>query len=113
MDYSEFPLLDWIGKQAPRAKNAAIATSGIIEFPLASIPFDLQKVDLHVANLNGDTRVVEQLARIYGAEPDRMLETIGASEANFLALSALADRGERVVMETPTYGSLPAIGASL
>jgi aspartate/methionine/tyrosine aminotransferase len=113
MDYSEFPLLDWIGEHAPRAKNSAIATSGIVEFPLASIPLDLQKVDLHVANLNGDARVVEQLARIYGAEPERMLETTGASEANFLALSALADRGDRIVMETPTYGSLPAIASSL
>ncbi len=113
MDFAEFPLLDWIGAHAALAKNAAIATSGIVEFPLDALPFDLKKVDLHVPNLDGDQRLVEGLARIYGAEPDRMLETIGASEANFIAMAALADRGDRVVIETPTYGSLPAIAASL
>ncbi|HKZ58862.1 MAG TPA: aminotransferase class I/II-fold pyridoxal phosphate-dependent enzyme [Candidatus Thermoplasmatota archaeon] len=113
MDFREFPLLDWIGAHAARAKNAAIATSGVVEFPLEALPFDLKKVDLHVPNLDGDLRLVEQLCRIYGAEPDRMLETIGASEANFLAMAALADRGDRVVLETPTYGSLPSIAASL
>ena len=113
MEFADFPLLDWIGEHAPRAKNAAIATSGVIEFPLDGIPFDLKKVDLHVANLDGDTRVVEQLTRIYGAEPDRMLETIGASEANFLSMAALADRGDKIALETPTYGSLPSIAKSL
>ncbi len=113
MDFAPFPLLDWIGEHAPRAKNAAIATSGVVEFPLDAIPFDLKKVDLQVANLDGDIRLVGELTRIYGAEPDRMLETVGASEANFLAMAALADRGERIVLETPTYGSLPSIAASL
>jgi aspartate/methionine/tyrosine aminotransferase len=113
MDFAEFPLLDWIGAHAARATNAAIATSGIVEFPIDAIPFDLKKVDLHVPNLDGDLRLVDELVRIYGAEPERMLETVGASEANFLVQAALADRGDRVVMETPTYGSLPAIAASL
>jgi aspartate/methionine/tyrosine aminotransferase len=113
MEFAPFPLLDWIGEHASRAKNASIATSGVVEFPLDAIPFDLKKVDLHVANLDGDTRVVEQLTRIYGAEPDRMLETVGASEGNFLSMAALADRGDRVAMETPTYGSLPSIAKSL
>lgn len=113
MDFSAFPLLDWIGEHAPRVKNAAIATSGVLDFPLEAIPFDLRKVELQVPNLDGDARVVEELTGIYGAEPDRILETIGASEANFLAMAALADRGDRVVIESPTYGSLPAIAASL
>lgn len=113
MDFAEFPLLDWIGTHAARAKNAAIATSGVMEFPLDALPFDLKKVDLHVPNLDGDARLIEELSGIYGAESDRMLETIGASEANFLVMAALADRGDRVVMESPTYGSLPGIAASL
>jgi aspartate/methionine/tyrosine aminotransferase len=113
MEFATFPLLDWIGEHGPRAKNASIATSGIIDFPLDAIPFDLKKVELHVANLDGDARVVEQLTRIYGVEPDRILETIGGSEANFLSMAALADRGDKVVMETPTYGALPSIAKSL
>lgn len=113
MEFAPFPLLDWIGENGPKAKNPAIATSGVIEFPLESLPFDLKKVDLHVANLDGDERVVEQLTRIYGVEADRMLETIGGSEANFLSMAALADRGDRVAMEAPTYGALPSIAASL
>lgn len=113
MDFSAFPLLDWIGEHAERVKNAAIATSGVIDFPLEALPFDLKKIELRVPNLDGDARVVEELTRIYGAEPDRIVETIGASEANFLAFAALADRGDRVMIESPTYGSLPAIAESL
>lgn len=113
MEFAEFPLLDWIGTHGPQVKNASIATSGVVEFPLDAIPFDLKKVKLNVANLDGDARVVEQLTRIYGAEADRMLETIGGSEANFLSMAALADRGEHIVMESPTYGALPSIAKSL
>jgi aspartate/methionine/tyrosine aminotransferase len=113
MRFEEFPLLDWIGEHGGSAKNAAIATSGIVDFPLDAIPLDLKKLDLHVPNVNGDARVVDQLTSIYGVDPSCLLETIGASEANFLAMAALAERGDRVVIETPTYGSLPAIAVTL
>jgi len=113
MDFADFPLLEWIGEHAVHAKNAAIATSGVVEFPLDAIPFDLKKIDMKVSNLDGHPAVVEQLCKIYGTSPDCTLETIGSSEANFLAMSALASRGDRVVMETPTYGALPSIAKSL
>jgi aspartate/methionine/tyrosine aminotransferase len=113
MDFAEFPLLDWIGEHAAHAKNAAIATSGVVDFPLDAIPIDLKKIDMHVSNLDGHPALVEELCKVYGTEPSCILETVGASEANFIALSALAGPGERVVMETPTYGAFPSIAASL
>lgn len=113
MDFEPFPLLDWIGTHGERAKNAAIATSGVLDFPMSALPFDLKAMDLLALAAGGHSKVVLELAKIYGAEPERIVETTGASEANFLALAALADRGERVVIETPTYGSFPAIAKTL
>jgi hypothetical protein len=113
MDFADFPLLAWIGQHERRSKNASIATSGVVALPLDQIPFDLKKIDMLVPNIDGHLGLIEQLCGIYGADPSCIQETTGASEANFLALSVLANRGDRVVMETPTYGSLPAIAQTL
>ncbi|HEX9708923.1 MAG TPA: aminotransferase class I/II-fold pyridoxal phosphate-dependent enzyme [Candidatus Thermoplasmatota archaeon] len=113
MQFEAFDHLEWVGMHADRAKNAAIATSNVVDFPLHSIPLDLKGIDLHVPNLDGHPEVLAELARIYGVEPAQVIETTGASEANFCAFAALASPGDRVVVEDPTYESLQLIPRSL
>jgi aspartate/methionine/tyrosine aminotransferase len=113
MDFEVFDHLEWVGANADRAKNAAIATSNVVDFPLGSIPFDLKAVDLHVPNLDGHPAVLEALSRTYGVERGQVIETTGASEANFAVFAALASPGDHVVVEDPTYEALQLIPRSL
>lgn len=113
MDFPLFQHLEWVGTRADRAKNASIATSNAMDFPLAEVPLDMKALDLHVPNLDGHPEVLAQLARIYGVETGQVIETTGASEANFVAFSALASKGDRVVVEDPTYESLQLIPRAL
>lgn len=113
MDFPLFKHLEWVGTRADRAKNATIATSNAVDFPLLEIPLDLKALDLHVPNLDGHPEVLKELARIYGVETGQVIETTGASEANFAAFSALARPGDRVVVEDPTYESLQLIPRTL
>ena len=53
------------------------------------------------------------VAALYpGALPEDVLITAGATEANYLALSALCEPGDRVIVATPTYLSATARGSA-
>ncbi len=113
MDFPDFAHLDWVASNADRVKNAAIATSNCLDFPRESIPLDFKAVDLHPAPKDGFPAVVAEVARVYGVEPSRVVETTGASEANFMAFAALAKAGDHVVVEDPTYEALQLIPRTL
>jgi aspartate/methionine/tyrosine aminotransferase len=48
-----------------------------------------------------------------GATADNVLITTGTSEANFLALTTLVDRGDEVVVVLPNYMQLPGLARGL
>lgn len=59
-------------------------------------------------DLIGDVRLREAIAAAHTAEglpttPDQIMVTVGAQHAISLLAGALLDRGDRVVVETPTY----------
>lgn len=53
---------------------------------------------------NGSVELREAIAALYpGAEPDNVLVTVGAAEANFLALTTLLKPGDEAVVMLPNY----------
>lgn len=53
---------------------------------------------------NGTIELREAIAALYhGATPDNVLVTVGAAEANFLAMTTLLEPGDEVVVMLPNY----------
>jgi aspartate/methionine/tyrosine aminotransferase len=61
----------------------------------------------------GDPALVDQLAAVYGVDPESVLVTAGATHANLLAFAAAMEEGDRVAVEQPGYEPLRATPAWL
>ncbi len=64
----------------------------------------LLDTELNYAQANGEIPLREAIAALYpGATLDNVLVTVGAAEANYLALHTLLDPGDQVVIMLPNY----------
>jgi aspartate/methionine/tyrosine aminotransferase len=61
----------------------------------------------------GDPVLTELIAERYGASADRVLPTCGASTANFIAMAAVTEPGDRVLIEQPVYEPLSRVAEFL
>ncbi|MBL6600109.1 MAG: aminotransferase class I/II-fold pyridoxal phosphate-dependent enzyme [Alphaproteobacteria bacterium] len=65
---------------------------------------NLLDTPLNYPEVNGDTLLRERIAALYeDASPERILVTVGASEANFLLANTLLDPGDELAVMRPTY----------
>jgi aspartate/methionine/tyrosine aminotransferase len=87
-----------------------LAGSNIMACALDDLPGARDAVDLAGANDNGYRPLVEAIAARYGVSPDRVTTAGGTSGANFLALAALLEPGDEVLVERPGYD--PLLGAA-
>ncbi len=65
------------------------------------------------SHVGGSVELRTELARIHGGRAEDYIVTAGASEANFAVCAALLERGDRVLIEHPTYQPLEAIPSGL
>ena len=74
----------------------------------------LMRQDLVYTQTNGTLELRTSIASLYdGATPDNILVTNGGSEANLLALIAITEPGDRVVVMMPNYMQVPALARGL
>jgi len=83
-----------------------LASSGMASLQLPSLPATLDDVALNRAAGYGYRPLIERLAARYGVTSDQVVTATGTSMANHLALAALLDPGDEVLVERPTYGLL-------
>src|SRR5438270_11106876 len=100
-------------KTRPKLKYD-LALSGILNLPFAELEVKLSDLELHGDNAYGYRPLVEALAKHRQVD----LETIvtvsgGTSLANHLAIAALIEHGDEVLIEQPTYDPLLAIARYL
>jgi len=100
-------------KTRPKVKYD-LALSGILNLPIAELDVKLSDLELHGDNAYGYRPLVEALAKHRQVD----LETIvtvsgGTSLANHLAIAALIEHGDEVLIEQPTYDPLLAIARYL
>ena len=100
-------------KTRPRAKYD-LALSGVLNLPFSELQVELADLDLHGANAYGYGPLVDALATHCGVATE-MVVTVsgGTSMANHLAMAALLDHGDEVLIEEPTYDPLLAIAEYL
>jgi aspartate/methionine/tyrosine aminotransferase len=85
-----------------------LANSGLL--PCTTEDLGPEPADLQVNGPNhlGYRPLIEAIAARYGARPEQVVTAAGTSGANFLALAALVEPGDEVLVEQPTYEPLLA-----
>jgi aspartate/methionine/tyrosine aminotransferase len=86
-----------------------LAVSGVLDYPLVELPVRIEDLEIGGTGPYGYKPLMKRLAAKSGAPEECVVYTLGASMANFLALSALVHRGDEVLVERPTYDPLLTI----
>src|SRR5438874_4810735 len=107
---SEF--MHW-AKTRPRVKYD-LALSGILNLPFPELDVKLNELELHGDNAYGYPPLVEAIAAHRHVAPENVVTISGGtSMANHLAMAALLEREDDVLIEKPTYDPLLAIAEYL
>ena len=103
--------LEW-AKLCSKAKYN-LATSGIMSYPLAELHVSPQDLEINGPTVYGYAPLQERLARKCGVTADCVVAAAGASMANHLAMAALVEPGDDVLIERPTYGPVLEVASYL
>jgi aspartate/methionine/tyrosine aminotransferase len=81
----------------PMTLGELLALAGLDPAAIANVPINYPQA-------NGTLELRETIAAMYpGATPDNVLVTVGAAEANYLALTTLLEPGDEAVVVLPNY----------
>src|SRR5947199_9684431 len=83
-----------------------LATSGVAPFPLRDLPVNIEKLEINGQNSYGYAPLQEAIAAHYGVNPGCVVESAGTSMANHLAMAAILEPGDEVLVEKPAYGPI-------
>jgi aspartate/methionine/tyrosine aminotransferase len=92
-------------KTRPRAR-IDLASSNLLACTLEDLPGAREAVEIAGESPDGYRPLVEAIAARYGVAPDRVATGGGCSGANFLAMAALLEAGDEVLLERPNYDPL-------
>jgi aspartate/methionine/tyrosine aminotransferase len=80
-----------------------LATSGVAAFPLHELPLDLEELEINGDNSYGYAPLQSAIAKQHGVNPECVVEAAGTSMANHLAMAAVIEPGDDVLIEHPAY----------
>ena len=100
--YSEY--MHWAKTGSKALFN--LATSGVGPFPFRELPFDCTQLEINSPHGYGYPPLKRAIAEKYGADEDNVVTAEGTSMANYLAMAALLEPGDEVLIEHPAYGLL-------
>src|SRR6476620_1723378 len=83
-----------------------LATSGVAPFLFCELPIDLKELELNGDDSYGYAPLQQAIAARHGVDPDCVVESAGTSMANHLALAAIIEPGDDVLIEHPAYGPI-------
>src|SRR5262245_62491878 len=83
-----------------------LATSGVASFPLRELPVDLKELEINGDDGYGYAPLQQAIACHHGVDPDCVVESAGTSMANHLAMAAIIEPGDEVLIEHPAYGPI-------
>jgi aspartate/methionine/tyrosine aminotransferase len=83
-----------------------LATSGVASFPFRDLPIDLKELEINGDDSYGYAPLQEAIAIHHGIDPDCVVESAGTSMANHLAMAAIIEAGDEVLVEHPAYGPI-------
>src|SRR5437870_13715301 len=84
-----------------------LATSGVAPFPLRELPVHLETLEINGNDDGyGHPPLQKAIATHHGVDPDCVVESAGTSMANHLAMAAIIEPGDEVLIEHPAYGPI-------
>lgn len=104
MGLPSFDLLEYLERSWPRCAYD-LASSDLPPMSLGELG-PLEDLDLSESHVDGSPELRQAVAREAGVDPEEVLVTAGASEANLLVGLALLERRGRVLVESPAYEPL-------
>jgi aspartate/methionine/tyrosine aminotransferase len=93
--------LEWAKLRSSAKYN--LATSGLDGFPLAKLPVKIEDLEISIGGSYGYPPLQERLAKKNGVPAECVVAANGTSMANHLAMAALIEPGDEVLIEQPTY----------
>lgn len=105
--------LYWVKAEAealPRARFS-LASSGMPHLPLRDLPVTLDELELNGPDVYEP--LLEAIGGRYGVPAASVFPAAGTSMANHLAMAALLEPGDEVLIEHPTYEPLLAVARYL
>ena len=100
--HSEY--MHWSKTQSRARFN--LATSGVAPFPLRELPANLEELEINGTNDYGYAPLQHAIAAHHGVDPECVVESAGTSMANHLAMAAIIEPGDEVLIEHPAYGPI-------
>jgi len=99
--------LEWAKLRSHARFN--LATSGLDGYPLAKLHAKIEDLEISAAGSYGYPPLQERLAKKNGVGPECVVAANGTSMANHLAMAALIEPGDEVLIEQPAYEPLLAV----
>jgi hypothetical protein len=107
--HSEY--IEWAKTRSHAKFN--LATSGIVSFPLRELGVSLEDIELSGPSFYGYEPLQEALAAKAEVSADCVVAAVGTSLANHLAMAALVESGDEVLIEQPAYEPLLSVALYL
>jgi aspartate/methionine/tyrosine aminotransferase len=104
MRHKHSDYMQWSKTQSRARFN--LATSGVAPFSLRELPIDLKELEINGDNSYGYAPLQHAIAAHHRVDPDCVVESAGTSMANHLAMAAIIDSGDEVLIEHPAYGPI-------
>ncbi len=104
MRHKHSDYMHWSKTQSRARFN--LATSGVAPFSLCELPIDLKELEINGDNSYGYAPLQQAIAAHHGVDPDCVVESAGTSMANHLAIAAIIEPGDEVLIEHPAYGPI-------
>jgi aspartate/methionine/tyrosine aminotransferase len=104
--YSSAPYLEWAKTRRVPAND--LAGSNLLHCTVDELPGAREHLSFSGPNEHGYQPLLAAIAGHYAVDEDRVALAGGASGANFLAMAALVQPGDEVLIERPGYDPLAA-----
>ena len=102
----ESEYIDWAKTRSQAKFN--LATSGVANYSLADLPVRLEDLEISGASWYGYEPLQQALAAKCGVATENVVAATGTSMANHLAMAAILNPGDEVLIERPTYDPILA-----
>src|ERR1700749_3644064 len=89
--------MEWAKRHSKARFN--LATSGVAAYPLRELPVTIDQLEINGDNSYGFAPLQQAIANKHGVNPACVVEAAGTSMANYLAMAALIDPGDEVLIE--------------
>jgi aspartate/methionine/tyrosine aminotransferase len=96
--------MHWAKTQSTARFN--LATSGVAPISLRDLPVDLEELEINGGDSYGYAPLQEAIAAHHKVDPECVVTSAGTSMANHLAMAAILEPGDEVLIEHPAYGPI-------